>query len=133
MLRLAGERERIAVVDDQHGAPTSAELIADITAHALRAVMGKSAPAGTYHLAATGVTTWNAYARLVVDAARRARPTLLATAETIEPCLTADFPTPARRPHNSRLATEKLRDTFEVTLPPWQEGVVRAVTELCDK
>ena len=133
MLRLAAERDRLSVVDDQHGAPTGAELIADVTAHALRAAMESPALGGLYHLAAAGTTSWYQYARLAIGLARQAgHPVRLADA-AIAPCRTEDFPTPARRPHNSRLATEKLHATFGLELPDWQDGVARAVRELCGK
>lgn len=134
MLRLAGERERLSVVDDQHGAPTPAALIADVTAHALRTVLRDHAAAGgTYHLAADGTTSWYEYARHAIAAARRAGYPVRVADEAITPCRTADFPAAARRPHNSRLATGKLRDTFGLSLPHWQDGVTRAVQELCSK
>lgn len=133
MLRLAGERERLSVVDDQHGAPTSAELIADVTAHALRAAILEPGLAGTYHLTATGSTSWYGYARQAIVWARSHGHAVRVTDEAILPCSTADYPTPARRPQNSRLATEKLRMAFGLALPSWQEGVARAVKELCGK
>ncbi len=131
MLRLAREREFLKVVDDQHGAPTSAELIADATAHALRAVTQNHALAGTYHLTAAGTTNWHEYAGYAIALARQAGYPVRVADEAIVSCRTADFPTPAHRPRNSRLATEKLRGAFGLTLPPWQDGVARAVQELC--
>lgn len=133
MLRLASERERLNVVDDQHGAPTSAELIADVTAHALLAALRNPLLSGTYHLAASGTTSWWEYARTAIDMARQAGRPVRVTDENIAACRTTDFPTPAPRPHNSRLATDKLRGAFELTLPSWRDGVARAVQELCDK
>jgi dTDP-4-dehydrorhamnose reductase len=133
MLRLATEREHLTVVDDQHGAPTSAELIADVTAHAIRAATGNPELAGTYHLAAAGLASWHEYARYVIGLARAAGHPVRVADDAITACRTADFPAAARRPQNSRLATEKLRTTFGLTLPPWQDGVARAVLELCGK
>lgn len=127
MLRLAKERERLTVIDDQFGAPTGAELIADVTAHAIREVLRDPAKAGLYHLVAAGETTWNGYARFVLEQARAAGVELQATAVDAVP--TSAFPTPARRPHNSRLATEKLQRTFGLTLPHWQAGVARMLIE----
>ncbi len=130
MLRLAAERDRLTVVDDQHGAPTGAELLADLTAHAVRTALQEPALAGTYHAAAAGETTWHGYARHVIDHARRAGRPLKATPEAIEPVPGSAFPTPARRPANSRLDTSKLRAAFGVALPPWQQGVDRMLAEV---
>jgi dTDP-4-dehydrorhamnose reductase len=129
MLRLASERERLTVIDDQFGAPTGAELIADVTAHAIRQVVREPASTGTFHLAATGETTWNRYARFVMDTARELQPAVALKAQEIAPVPTSAFPTPARRPLNSRLDTARLRDTFGLTLPPWQAGVRRMLAE----
>lgn len=130
MLRLAKERERLTVIDDQHGAPTGAELIADVTAHAIRQVLRQPKDAGTYHLAAAGETTWNGYARFVLDTARALKPDLALKAQEVVPVPTNAFPTPAQRPLNSRLNTAHLRQTFGLTLPPWQQGVRRMMTEI---
>jgi dTDP-4-dehydrorhamnose reductase len=128
MLRLAQERER--VIDDQWGAPTGAELIADVTAHAIRQVLREPAIAGTYHLSAAGETSWNGYARFVLDAARALKPDLAFKAQEVAPVPTSAFPTPARRPLNSRLDTARLRNTFELALPHWQAGVRRMLAEI---
>ncbi len=130
MLRLAGERERLSVVDDQVGAPTGAELIADVSAHALRAAIERPQLAGSYHLAAAGETSWCGYARHVIDFARR-HGQRLAVAE-VAAIPTADFPTPARRPLNSRLDCRRLQHAFDLALPPWQQGVERMLTEILD-
>jgi dTDP-4-dehydrorhamnose reductase len=133
MLRLAAERDRLAVVDDQHGAPTGAALIGDVTAHAIRALLRDRELGGTYHLAASGVTSWHGYARHAIQLARAAGHAVRVADDAITACPAAEFPLPARRPHNSRLSTRKLRDAFGLTLPPWQEGVARAVQELCTR
>ena len=130
MLRLAGERERLTVIDDQIGAPTGAELLADVTAHAARAVAQRPELSGLYHLVAGGHTSWHGYARFVIDHARRAGLTLKTAPEAIEPVPTSAFPTPARRPHNSRLDTGKLQAAFGLRLPPWQTGVARMLDEI---
>jgi len=130
MLRLAEERERLAVIDDQVGAPTGAELLADVTAHVLRTALERPEVGGTYHCAAAGETSWHGYARHVIEFARAAgRPVKVAPA-AIAPIPTSAYPTPAVRPKNSRLDTTKLRSTFGLTLPPWQQGVDRVLTEL---
>jgi dTDP-4-dehydrorhamnose reductase len=130
MLRLAQERERLTVIDDQWGAPTGAELIADVSAHAIVQTRQQPAKAGTYHLAAAGHTTWFAYAKHVLAHARQAQPAIKIKATEVASIPTADYPTPARRPLNSRLDTQKLQSTFGLTLPPWQHGVDRMLSEI---
>ncbi len=133
MLRLAAERDVLDVVDDQVGAPTGAELLADITAHALRSLQSRPELGGTYHAAASGETSWCGYARHVIGFARDAGRPLKASPETVRPVPTSAFPTPARRPANSRLDTSKLRAAFGLTLPAWQVGVDRMLAEVLDR
>jgi dTDP-4-dehydrorhamnose reductase len=130
MLRLAAERERLTVIDDQHGAPTGADLIADVTAHAIRQALQKPALSGLYHLVASGETSWHGYASHVITQARCVRPDLALRVNEIAPVPTASFPTPAQRPRNSRLHTGKLQQAFGLVLPPWQAGVNRLLTEI---
>ena len=130
MLRLAQERERLTVIDDQWGAPTGAELIADVSAHAIVQTRQQPDKAGIYHLAAAGHTTWFAYAKHVLAQARQAQPAIKIKATEVASITTADYPTPARRPLNSRLDTRKLQSTFGLTLPTWQHGVNRMLTEI---
>ncbi|MEP6588486.1 MAG: dTDP-4-dehydrorhamnose reductase [Polaromonas sp.] len=130
MLRLAQERERLTVIDDQWGAPTGAELIADVTAHAIRQVLQRPQDAGLYHLAASGETTWNGYAKHVLAQVRLAQPAIKIVANEVVAVPTSAFPTPARRPLNSRLDTGKLQATFGLTLPAWQQGVDRMLVEI---
>ena len=127
MLRLAGEREQLRVIADQIGAPTGAELIADVTAHALRALAQRPELAGLYHLAADGQTSWHGYAEHVIAWARRHGQDL--KVQTVEAIPTSAYPTPAQRPLNSRLDTTRLREAFGLQLPPWQSGVERMLTE----
>ena len=129
MLRLAAEREALSVIDDQVGAPTGADLLADVTAHALRAVLRQPQFEGTYHVAAAGETSWHGYARFVIDWARRHGLPVKVASDAIQAVPTSAYPTPARRPLNSRLATQKLRRTFELSLPHWQAGVERMLNE----
>ena len=133
MLRLAQEREQLTVIDDQFGAPTGAELIADVTAHAVRQVAQPGADtqalAGTYHLVARGCTTWFEYAKHVIAQARKIQPALKIKATEVKPIPTSAFPTPAARPNNSRLNTGKLQASFGLTLPDWQLGVDRMLAE----
>lgn len=130
MLRLARERERLTVIDDQFGAPTGAEVIADITAHAIRHVLRTGQGQGTYHLAASGETTWHGYARFVIEQAQRLQPHAPWKVQAIDPVPAQTFPTPARRPHNSRLNTTLLASTFGLHVPLWQEGVGRMLQEI---
>jgi dTDP-4-dehydrorhamnose reductase len=131
MLRLAAERDRLTVVCDQFGAPTGADLLADVTAHMLRgALAGAPGFAGIYHVAAAGETSWHGYARFVLDCAAKSGGTLKASADSVDPVATSAFPTPAQRPHNSRLNTAKLRGAFGLQLPAWQQGVARMLAEI---
>ena len=135
MLRLAQERETLQVIDDQLGAPTGADLIADVTAHALRQIKpcqgdGDVALAGIYHLVASGCTNWNAYAKHVVALAKSTQPAIKIIVNEIKAVPTSAFPTAAKRPHNSRLDTTKLQTTFGLVLPQWQAGVNRMLNEI---
>jgi len=130
MLRLAQERDRLAVIDDQVGAPTGAELIADVSAHAIRAAVAGAAPGGTYHLVAAGETSWHGYACRVIEAARTAGRPVKVAREAIAAVASSEFATAAQRPKNSRLDTRKLRQAFALTLPPWQAGVDRLLAEI---
>ena len=130
MLRLAAEREQLTVIDDQWGAPTGAELVADVSAHAIAQVRAAPGKAGLYHLAAAGETTWFSYANHVLAHARQAQAAIELKATQVRPVATSHFPTPARRPHNSRLDTRKLQAVFGLTLPPWQTGVNRMLDEI---
>ena len=130
MLRLAQERERLTVIDDQHGAPTGADLIADVTAPAIRTAMQQPQVSGLYHLVAGGETSWHGYANHAIAQARALRPDLPWKVGEIAPVPTSAFPTPARRPLNSRLNTQKLRQTFGLNLPHWHTGVDRLLSEI---
>ena len=130
MLKLAKERERLTVIDDQIGSPTGADLLADLTAHALRAAAARPDLAGTYHAVASGETSWHGYARHVIEYARAAGQPIKVAPDAIEPVPTSAFPTPARRPANSRMNTAKLRGAFGLALPTWQAGVERMLTEV---
>jgi dTDP-4-dehydrorhamnose reductase len=133
MLRLAGERETLTVINDQFGAPTSAELLADVTAHALRKLQDQPALAGLYHSIASGETSWHGYAQFVLGQAQALGLPLKAGPEQVAPTPTSSYPTPAKRPLNSRLDTGKLQAAFGLTLPHWQVGVARMLTEISGK
>ncbi|MBA2722799.1 MAG: dTDP-4-dehydrorhamnose reductase [Methylibium sp.] len=131
MLRLAAERDRLTVIDDQIGAPTGADLLADITAHALRTLQQRPELAGTYHAVASGETSWYGYARFVIEWARAHGQAIKVEALAIEPVQTTAFPTPAQRPLNSRLDTRKVQAAFGLRQPAWQHGVERLLAEIC--
>ena len=138
MLRLAQERDQLKVVADQVGAPTGAELLADVTAHALRQVLpslghDELTPSGIYHLAAAGETHWCDYARYALSLAQQAGRTLRATATQVQPITSAEFPVPARRPLNSRLDGQRFESTFGIRLPHWQVGVARMLAEILEQ
>jgi dTDP-4-dehydrorhamnose reductase len=133
MLRLAAERETLNVIADQTGAPTGAELLADVTAHAVRRVRADPALAGTYHCAAAGETSWHGYARFVIETAQAAGTALKCAPDAVQPIPTSAYPTPAARPLNSRLDTRKLQQAFGFTLPHWQAGVRRMLAEHLSK
>jgi dTDP-4-dehydrorhamnose reductase len=132
MLRLAQERDKLTVINDQHGAPTGADLIADVTAHAMRRVLNTQniSFSGVYHIVAAGEITWHGYASHVIEKAKAIKPELGWKVDDIAPVPTSVFPTPAARPLNSRLCTEKLQQAFGLVLPPWQQGVDRMLAEI---
>jgi dTDP-4-dehydrorhamnose reductase len=130
MLKLAAERERMTVIDDQIGAPTSAELLADVTAHALRAVTQLGTPGGTYHAVASGETSWHGYACEVIEWARANALPVRVTRDGIVPVPSTAYATAAARPHNSRLSTSRLQQTFGLTMPHWRGGVMRMLAEV---
>ena len=129
MLRLAQERESLQVIDDQFGAPTGAELLADVTAHAICRARANSELAGIYHLVASGETNWHAYAQFVIEWARQSGTSIRVKPEAIAAVPSTAYATPARRPLNSRLDTLKLCSAFDLRLPDWQTGVERVLAE----
>ena len=130
MLRLAQEREKLSVINDQWGAPTGADLIADVTAHAIRHVALHADDLGLYHLVAGGETTWHDYASHVIAKAQSLRPDMAWKVQEIGAVSTTAFPTPAQRPLNSRLDTSRLQRTMHLQLPLWQRGVDRMLHEI---
>jgi dTDP-4-dehydrorhamnose reductase len=133
MLKLARERDSLSVIDDQIGAPTGADLLADVSAHAIRAARQRPELSGLYHLVASGETTWHGYASFVLDFARSKGIQLKVAPDAIKAVPTSAFPTPARRPHNSRMDTKKLQHAFDLYLPQWQTGVARMLSEVLEK
>ncbi|MFJ2458785.1 dTDP-4-dehydrorhamnose reductase [Pseudomonas neuropathica] len=131
MLRLAKDRETLSVIADQIGAPTGADLIADVTALAIQQIIKRPELAGLYHLASAGEVSWHGYATHVIDFAKLQGEELAVT--TVNAIETTAYPTPALRPLNSRLNTQKLRDNFSLHLPDWQSGVTRMLREVLNK
>lgn len=136
MLMLAKSKEKLTIINDQVGTPTSASLIADVTAQALRYYLlandaEKIQLLGHYHLVPTGVTTWYEYAQFIFDLAKKQGKTLMI--KEVLPTTTDNYPTPAKRPLNSRLNNQKIQTNFQLSLPKWQQGVEQAVIEILEK
>jgi dTDP-4-dehydrorhamnose reductase len=133
ILRLGQEREELSVVDDQIGAPTSANRIAAVTAAAIGRLAGEESTlpeSGLYHLAAEGATSWHGLATLIAATARAGGLPLRIEPDRIRPIPSSAWPQAARRPANSRLDTTRLRKTFNLTLPAWQDDVRQVIAEL---
>jgi dTDP-4-dehydrorhamnose reductase len=134
MLRLARERDGLTVIDDQIGAPTSAELLADVTALCLHQWKTqperRAALCGLYHLVAAGETSWYGFAKHVIEYARARGVPITVAPDAIRPIPTSAYPTAAKRPLNSRLDTAKIRSTFGLTLPDWKVHATRTLVEL---
>jgi dTDP-4-dehydrorhamnose reductase len=134
ILRLAKERESLSVIADQHGAPTSAHLIADVTAQVIvrywNEVNRESFPYGIYHLVAAGETTWYEYAKYVIAYAEKAGVALRLKSSGIEAIPSINYPLPAPRPSNSKLDSGKLRKTFDLTLPDWRQDMVHVLAKI---
>ena len=137
MLRLAAEREGLSIVSDQFGVPTSATLLADIPTECLEKTLASpyelSSTSGTYHLTPSGKTNWFEFAKRVITLALEHGEELKITPDLIKPILTTDYPTPAARPTNSLLNTNKLIKTFDVYLPPWEQGVNQFINTLAEE
>lgn len=131
MLRLGQDRQQLSVVCDQIGAPTGAELIADVTAHAIRSVALDPTKSGVYHLAASGETSWHGFAEFIFAAAKAMGGAQ--AVHTVTPIPSVEYPTPATRPLNSRLDTSKITTVFGLTMPAWQNGVSRVLEELLER
>ncbi|HEV8691849.1 MAG TPA: dTDP-4-dehydrorhamnose reductase [Ideonella sp.] len=133
MVKLAAERDQLKVIDDQVGAPTGAELLADATAHALRTMAQRPDLGGLYHLAAGGETSWHGYARFVIEWARARGHAIKVAPDQVLPIPTSAYPTPAIRPLNSRLDTTRFQRDFGLHLPHWQGGVQRMLREVLER
>lgn len=130
MLRLAGSRDRLTVVDDQRGSPTPARLLADVSAHAMRVLQGEHAPWGTYHVTAAGETSWCGFATAIAAAARAAG--LIERDPVVAPIASRDYPTHAQRPAYSVLDCSMLEHTFGLRLPHWRDGLAACMAELAE-
>lgn len=130
ILRAAMTETRMRVVADQSGAPTGAELIADVSTLCLHRVIEQRGPYGTFHVAARGETTWHGYARFVIDRARRAGWPVSIADDAVVAVTSEEWSAPAERPRNGRLSVERLERTFGLRMPEWQRGVARAVAEM---
>jgi dTDP-4-dehydrorhamnose reductase len=133
MLKLAAERDALNIINDQIGAPTGADLLADVSAHAVRALQSQPQLAGTYHCTAAGDTSWFDYARFVIEWARSQGVAIKVAPDAVRAISTSAYPTPAPRPLNSRLNTDKLRTAFGIALPHWQVGVERMLVEVSNR
>jgi dTDP-4-dehydrorhamnose reductase len=133
MLKLAAERDSLNVINDQIGAPTGADLLADITAHAVQALQRQPQLVGTYHCVAAGETNWFDYARYVIEWARQRDVPIRVAPDAVKAIATSAYPTPATRPLNSRLDTHRLRTSFGIHLPHWQAGVERMLIEVLNR
>jgi len=130
ILKLAAQREQLSVVADQVGSPTSAEMLADVTAHALRHALQRPQLTGLYHLSSAGQTSWHGFASFIVEQALARGQDLRLRPEAIAPIPSTGYPTPARRPLNSRLDCSKLMRSFDLNLPTWQQGALRTLQQL---
>jgi len=130
MIRLAAERDQLSVVDDQIGAPTGADLLADVTAHALRRAIATPDLSGTYHATSAGETSWHGYATMVIEWARPRGLPVRVPKDKIVAMSTCSYPTAAKRPLNSRMDTGRLEYAFQLTMPDWRAGVLRMLAEV---
>jgi dTDP-4-dehydrorhamnose reductase len=136
ILRLAAERDRLAIVADQIGAPTSAALLADITAQVLGQLRWRdpaTMPSGVFHLTAGGETSWHGFAQAILAGGVSRGLTFKVTPEAVGAITTAEYPLPARRPANSRLDTTKLQQTFGLVPPHWQAGLDHVLDQILRK
>lgn len=133
ILQLSKERNTLNIIGDQIGAPTGADLLADITSLVLQRLLLQSNATrfvGIYHVAPSGYTSWYEYAAMLIEYARKAGVDIKTAQNAINKIATKDYPTLAKRPLNSKLDTLKIQTAFNLYLPPWQQGVVRMLTEI---
>jgi dTDP-4-dehydrorhamnose reductase len=136
ILKLAQERESLKMIDDQIGAPTSAKFLAEMTAECIKKVLDKNTGRinfrllGLYHLVPKGEISWYGYAKTLLELAEEAGVTLKTHAKDLIPIPMTEYPLPALRPKNSRLATQKFEQSFGLVLPDWKEGLNALITVL---
>ncbi len=130
ILRLAQEKEQLTIIDDQIGAPTGAELLADVTAQAIPQLLRHPEKSGIYHVTANGEVSWCNYAQFLLNFACEHNLPVKVRPSAVIPIHSKAFVTSAKRPLNSRLNTDKLRNTFNLYLPHWQTGVTRMLSEI---
>jgi dTDP-4-dehydrorhamnose reductase len=131
IIGMAKDHPELRIINDQYGVPTSAEMIADITAMCLLKLLnGGTSPRQieeTYNIVPTGTTTWHGFAEYLINSLKARGESFCV--DRIEPVSMHDFDAPAKRPANSRLSTTKIQHDFKVHLPPWQWHVDRFVKE----
>ncbi|PLC52480.1 dTDP-4-dehydrorhamnose reductase [Pollutimonas nitritireducens] len=130
IIRLASERDSLGIVADQVGAPTSAELIADVTALAIAAHKKNAIANGIYHLTGTGHVSWHGFAMHIVARLKENGAALKLGTERIRPIGTEEYPLPAKRPKNSRLDTGKLSKALGLEIPHWSIYADRTIAQL---
>jgi len=130
IIRLANERDTLGIVADQIGAPTSAELIADVTGLAIAACKSGAISTGVYHLAASGEVSWHGLASHIVNSLHENNNGVKLKVADIRPITTDDYPLPAKRPKNSRLGTSKLSKALNIEIPHWTIYVDRTLAQL---
>ena len=129
MLRLASDRDRVSVVDDQVGCPTAASDIADATLRIAQSVLSGNCHYGTFHMCGSGETSWFGFAKEIFQISAQQNGPFA----TVVPIPTAEYPTPAKRPANSRLACEKLKTVYGIYLPTWTDSLRDCVQNLVGK
>ncbi len=134
MLRLMQERETLAIVGDQYGSPTWSRLIAQATAHILKQALIERSQnrfySGIYHLTCSGSTTWHGFAHTILQLAQKNLTHLAFKIKYLDKITTAQYPTPAKRPLNSRIATEAVCERFALNLPEWDQALMLCMEEL---
>lgn len=133
MLKLAQEREELSIISDQFGAPTGADLIADVTAHAIKAANIDDGRLGTYHLVSSGTTSWLEYATFCIELARSQGADIKIASNKISSILSCEYETDATRPYNSRLSNSKIEAAYDLRMPDWQWGITRLVNAILEK
>jgi dTDP-4-dehydrorhamnose reductase len=134
VLRLGAERDKLNVVADQIGAPTSAALLADLTAQVLAQIRGRAdIPSGLFHVTASGEISWHGFAQAILRGGASRGLALRLKPEAVHPIPASEYPLPAKRPLNSRLDTMRFRQAFRLSLPHWQSGLDHVLDQLIVK